>query len=157
MERLHPRIRLVWAAGALVSGLVLAAIVGALFYLALDWPLTDTLALGVGLVLFVFVVGAAYAVLRFRAWQFELQDDALYLERGVFTEVRTVLPYVRVQHVDTQRNPIERVLGLARVVVYTAGSRGADVTVPGLTVERATALREDLRTRANEHEGGDGV
>lgn len=157
MERLHPRIRLVWAAGAFVSGLFLGAIVAAICYLPLGWSLTDTLAVAGGLSLAVFTVGNAYAVLRFRAWRFELQDDALYLERGVLTEVRTVLPYVRVQHVDTQRNPMERVLGLARVVVYTAGSRGADVTVPGLTAERATELREDLRTRANEHEGGDGV
>lgn len=157
MERLHPRIRLVWAAGALVTGLVLGAIVGVVPILALDWTLQRGIGLGGAISLTVFLLGSGYAILRYRAWCFELQDDALYLERGVFTEVRTVLPYVRVQHVDTQRNPLERVLGLGRVVVYTAGSRGADVSVPGLTRERATDLREELRTRTGEHEGGDGV
>lgn len=157
MERLHSRIRLLWAAGALLTAVVLAALVTAIVVFALSWPLQEGLLLGGGVALVLFVVGVVFAVLRYRAWRFELQDDALYLERGVVTEIRTVLPYVRVQHVDTQRNPIERVLGLSRVVVYTAGSRGADVAVPGLTADRATALREDLRTRASEHDGGDGV
>lgn len=157
MERLHSRIRLVWAAGALLTAVIFAAIVAAILTYALGRPLETGLAAGGGIGLLLFVLGAVYALLRYRAWRFELQDDAIYLERGVITEIRTVLPYVRVQHVDTQRNPIERILGLSRVVVYTAGSRGADVAIPGLTADRATALREDLRTRASEHEGGDGV
>lgn len=157
MERLHPRIRLVWAVGAFITALVVAAVVAAVLAVALDWQIQTAVSVGGGLGFLLFVVGAVLAVLRYRAWRFELQDDALYLERGVITEIRTVLPYVRIQHVDTQRNPFERALGLSRVVVYTAGSRGADVSVPGLEVDRATALRENLRTRASEHEGGDGV
>ena len=157
MERLHSRIRLVWAAGALLTAAILAGILAAIVLFALSRPVQQGLAVGGGVGLVLFLVGAVYALLRYRAWRFELQDDALYLERGVVTEIRTVLPYVRVQHVDTQRNPVERALGLSRVVVYTAGSRGADVAIPGLTADRATALREDLRTRASEHEGGDGV
>ena len=157
MERLHSRIRLVWAAGALLTAVILAAIVTAVLAFILRRSMQQGLTIGGGVGLVLFVAGAAYALLRYRAWRFELQDDALYLERGVITEIRTVLPYVRVQHVDTQRNPVERALGLSRVVVYTAGSRGADVAIPGLTADRATALREDLRTRASEHEGGDGV
>jgi hypothetical protein len=157
MERLHPRIRVVWTVSALLSALVFGAIVAAVLTIPLDRPLTTAIAVGGGVGVLLLALGFAYAVLRYRAWRFELQADALYLERGVFTEVRTVMPFVRVQHVDTQRNPVERLLGLSRVVVYTAGSRGADVSIPGLTVERATDLREDLRTRASEHEGGDGV
>ena len=81
-----------------------------------------------------------------------MRDDDLYLERGVLTRVNTVVPFVRVQHVDTQRGPVERAVGLASVVVYTAGSRGADVTIPGLTPDRADALQEKLRRLAIESE-----
>lgn len=157
MERLDPRIRLLWAFGALLAGLLPGVGAGVVLIVGLNYPRLTGIAAGAGLATVIAILGIAYAILRYRAWRFELQDDALYLERGVLTEVRTVLPYVRVQHVDTQRNPIERVLGLSRVVVYTAGSRGADVSVPGLTVDRARDLREDLRRRTREHEGGDGV
>ena len=64
---------------------------------------------------------------------------------------------MRVQHIDTQRNPIERVFGLGRVVVYTAGSRGADVAIPGLTPDRASDLQHRLRTLVGESESEDAV
>jgi membrane protein YdbS with pleckstrin-like domain len=86
-----------------------------------------------------------------------VRDDAIYLERGVFTRVRTVVPFVRIQHVDSSRGPVERVVGLGRVVVYTAGSRGADVTVPGLTPSSADDLRERLKRLAIRAEGDDAV
>jgi membrane protein YdbS with pleckstrin-like domain len=100
----------------------------------------------------VVVFGVVFAVLRYRIWGYEVRDDSLYLRRGVLTRTTTSVPFVRVQHVDTRRGPIERTVGLASVVVYTAGSRGADITVPGLTPERATRLRERLRDLATESE-----
>jgi hypothetical protein len=33
--------------------------------------------------------------LRYRSWTYEVRDDAIYLERGVLTRVRTVVPFVR--------------------------------------------------------------
>ena len=159
LERLHPRVRLVWAGGA--------ALVGALVLLA-GW-LVDRFApallswLGPGgvvvlaLAVVVGVLGVLHAVARYRIWRFQLQEDALYLERGVITRVETAVPYVRVQHIDTQRGPVDRLAGLSSVVVYTAGSRGADVTVPGLAPDRARQLRDRLRELAVEAEPGDAV
>ena len=154
MESLDPRARTVWV--------VFEALVGLLvgfggtwlldrFVLRLDvWvgPLAATV---------LALCGAAYAVSRYRVWRFEVQDDAVYLERGVFTRVESVVPFVRIQNVDTRRGPVERLTGLSSVVVYTAGTRGADATLPGLTPERATALREQLRELAVESEYEDAL
>ena len=153
VERLHPRVRLVWALGGLVLGVVLL-VAGWLverFVFALPAWLAPAVATA------VFLLGLVLAVVRYRVWRFQLQDDALYLERGVFTRVETAVPYVRVQHIDTQRGPVDRLVGLSSVVVYTAGSRGADVTVPGLVPERARRLRDRLRELAVEAEPGDAV
>ncbi len=153
MERLDSRVRVVWAVGSLVTGLVLGTIVAAV----LAGTVPRLAPIGGGVTAVLGVVGLVLAVLRYRRWRFELQDDALYLERGVVTHVRTVVPFVRVQHVDTQRGPLERALGLSSVVVYTAGSRSADVTVPGLTTERADRLQARLRELAVETDPGDAV
>ena len=102
-------------------------------------------------------LGVVLAVLRYRVWRFEVREDSLYLERGVFTRVRTVVPFVRIQHVDTSRSPIERLIGLASTVVYTAGSRGADVSVPGLDQGDADDLRERLKRLAIRSESEDAV
>ncbi|MFB6093732.1 MAG: PH domain-containing protein [Halanaeroarchaeum sp.] len=153
MQRLDSRVRLVWAIAGLVSAVVLGGIAVALLAILLDWPIWPGIVLGV----LVAVIGVGYAVLRYRIWRFDVQEDALFLDRGVLTRIRTVVPYVRVQHVDTRRNPIERVAGLERVVVYTAGSRGADVAIPGLTPERASDLQHRLRSLVGESEAEDAV
>jgi membrane protein YdbS with pleckstrin-like domain len=152
MEALHSRIRLRWA----LSRFVLAAVVGAIVAVVLvqfDRPALYGVAPGA----LVFAIGLGHALLLYRSWGFELDADALELERGVLTQVETAVPFVRIQHVDTQRGPLDRLLGLSSVVVYTAGSRGADVTIPGLAPDRARDLRNRLRDLAIESEPEDAV
>lgn len=162
MERLNPRVRVVWVVAALVRALVLGVLLvgGALFVSRSgvwenepSWFLPGVVAVALAWGTFVTVV----AWLRYGVWRFEVQADGLYIERGVFTRVTTVVPFVRVQHVDSQRGPLERLVSLATVVVYTAGSRSADVAIPGLTPDRAEGLREELRRLAIESEGEDAV
>ena len=153
METLHPRIRLLWIARGALAAVVLGVVLTAID----QWQVTvPVVAIG-GVVALGLVTGTGYALRLYQVWQFELQDDALYLERGVVTFVETAVPFVRVQHVDTQFGPIERVLGLSSVVVYTAGSRNADVRIPGLTPDRARTLQNTLRELAVESEADDAV
>jgi len=147
METLHPRVRVGWVLGVLFA----SAVVGAVLRVA-DRLLGPDLGPLWLVAVPLAILGVVHAVFRYRRWGFEVGEDALYLERGVVTEVATSVPFVRVQHVDTQRGPLDRLLGLASVVVYTAGSRGADVSIPGLRPERATELRERLRDLAEEGE-----
>ncbi len=153
METLHPRIMIVWIVQAVIVGLVLGAVVGALDYFVLEigWWLGPVAFVLAG----VLLVG--HAILRYRIWRYEVREDELYLERGVIVRVKTIVPYVRIQHVDSRRGPIERLLSLATTVVYTAGSRGADVTIPGLTTNRSEALQDELKELAIESEGEDAV
>lgn len=150
---LDPRIRTVWVIQSGISAAILGVVA------AIAFALLPVGGAWVGSAVFtgLFLVGVAFAVLRYRSWSYEVREDSLYLERGVLTRVKTVAPYVRIQHVDARRSPIERVFGLATTVVYTAGSRGADVSIPGLTPERAEDLQERLKQLAIAAEGEDAV
>ncbi|WP_226006487.1 PH domain-containing protein [Natrinema salinisoli] len=162
MERLTPRVRVVWlglalARAAIFGGIIVGAAIGLtrtdFWESAPDVLVPAAVSIAVGLAfLRVFVAWRRYGV-----WRFELRDDDLYIERGVFTRVKTVVPYVRVQHVDSRRSPLERTTGLATVVIYTAGSRSSDVSIPGLTPTRAEDLQESLRELAIESAGEDAV
>ncbi|UTF53082.1 PH domain-containing protein [Natronosalvus rutilus] len=162
MERLEPRIRWVWIVAAVVRTVILGTVLGGLLValqarevLAIG---TDRILLGtVVLVILVSLVRTAVAWRRYAVFGFTLRDQSLYIERGVFTRIKTVVPYVRVQHVDSRRSPLERALGLGTLVVYTAGSRNADVAIPGLTPDRAEALQERLRELTIETNGEDAV
>lgn len=152
MNRLHPRIQAIWVLRAIIlSSLLGAAVGGATFFLGLPWWLAPLVFGG------MLLITIPLAVARYRRWGYEIREDALYLERGVITQVRTVVPFVRIQHVDSRRSPVERAIGLASTVVYTAGSRGADVRVPGLTHEGAQSLQERLKRKAILTEAEDAV
>jgi membrane protein YdbS with pleckstrin-like domain len=150
---LDPTIQVVRLLQAVVPSLVLGGLVAVAFvFLPFGRP-----AIGGGVSLVVFGLAALLAVLRYRSWAYEVRADSLYLQRGVITRVSTVVPYVRIQHVDARRGPVERGFGLATTVVYTAGSRGADVSIPGLSPERAADLQARLKQLAIAAEGEDAV
>jgi membrane protein YdbS with pleckstrin-like domain len=151
-RKLGSQVRYVWLLQTLISAVVFGLLTGVPALLVFD-----QLLVGPAVFAFFLLVGGALAFLRYRRWSYEVREDSLFLERGVVTQTRTVVPYVRIQHVDASRGPVERAFGLATAVVYTAGSRGADVSIPGLTPERADDLQDRLKRLAIAAEGEDAV
>ncbi len=149
MRRLEKKIRSVWIAVSTVIGLIIGAVIGTGFYIYSN----SVAVFAVVAFLPVFLL-VCYAVLRYRNWGFELKEDYLYIEHGVLKKVYSMVPYVRVQHIDTDRGPIERILGLSTLRVYTAGSKGADIKIPGLDREEAAELQKKLRDSAIRSEKG---
>ncbi len=149
---LSPDVRLLWGIKATALLVLLGVVVGTVMVGVGVHP-AFALLVGVTLV----VAGAVWVLLHYRRWVYQIRADTIYLERGVFTHVRTLVPYVRIQHVDTSRGPLERALGLSTLVVYTAGSRGADVSIPGLTPEQARDLQQRVKELAIEAEGDDAL
>lgn len=76
---------------------------------------------------------------------YRLDEDGLWIARGVVWRRVTHVPRSRVQHTDVSQGPLERKYGLGTLVVYTAGTDHARVALPGLAWEMATALRDELR------------
>jgi uncharacterized protein len=146
MGRLEPTVKRVWRAhGALwwvPIGLgALAYDVVHLFRPGVPFPFAATVAVA----LVATVIVGALPALRFRFWRYAATEEALFVEYGWFTRVRTVVPLRRIQHIDVAESLFEREEGLARLVVHTAGTRNNTVVVPGLLRERAEALRDAMR------------
>jgi membrane protein YdbS with pleckstrin-like domain len=90
---------------------------------------------------------------RHRYWRYHVAADALELRHGVLKRVHSAIPYFRVQHIDVAQGPVERAVGLARLIVHTA-SAGTDATIPGIAAGDAEGLRRLILTRAG---SGDAV
>ncbi|MBX3461931.1 MAG: PH domain-containing protein [Planctomycetes bacterium] len=82
--------------------------------------------------------------LAYARWRFGFLGDLLLLRYGIlFVEERAV-PVRRMQHVDLVRGPLERLFGLATLVVFTAGNEGSAFRVPGLALAQAQELRDHI-------------
>lgn len=147
MNRLHPQIVLAWRLSGLLTALLVTAIVAALDSLVLA-PQGLTLIAPTVIVGLTAIIGITLALiwpgLRYRHWRWQIESDRVLIERGVLWRSRSLIPRVRIQHVDTRTSPLQRWLGLSSLIIYTAGTRGADVEIPGLTADDAEALREEL-------------
>jgi membrane protein YdbS with pleckstrin-like domain len=109
-------------AGELPPGAFLAPVLLAVLYLLIRVPLR-----------------------RYQARGYQLGADRLRVVRGLLFHSDTVVPFGRVQHIDVHQGPLERAYGLATLVLHTAGTHNASVTLPGLAHGDAVAMREDIR------------
>lgn len=138
---LDPRVRLVWW----ISGAIMLAILLAIALLAGMLLLDGTRRLLPAFVV-LLAVGTPVAVIppvRYRRWRFALREHDLWIRSGVLWLNTSVIPYARLQFVDTTQGPLDRVFGLAQLVVHTAAP-GTSGRLPGLALDDAEALREKL-------------
>ena len=84
---------------------------------------------------------------RYRSWGYEVEDDELHIQHGLWTRVRTIVPFGRVQHIDVAQGPIERQFGVGRLILHTAGTRSSAVGLPGLETGEAERIRDVIRSR----------
>ncbi len=84
---------------------------------------------------------------RFARWGYQLDAERLRVVRGYWFHVDTIVPFVRVQHIDVSQGPVERLCGVSTLTVHTAGTFNSVVDLPGLEPERAAAMRDAIRDR----------
>lgn len=139
---LDPRVVRLWRVTTGISTLIWTLLaIGAFAVIGVPrelWTIVAVLLAG-GL-----ISAVAIAPRRYRAWTFLVDPMNVRLRSGVMWRKDSVVPHGRIQHVDTTQGPIERALGLATVVIFTAGSVGGALSIPGLAHEQAEALRDQL-------------
>jgi uncharacterized protein len=149
--RVSPRAPMIWAVGAVVRGLFVAA---ALFVASVVAELF-TVPTWVWVAYAVAAIGyaAVMPVYRYRVHRWESTDTAVYTQRGWLSRERRIAPMSRVQTVDFDQTAVSRLFGLANVTVTTASAAGP-LRIEGLDTRTAERLVDEL-TRRTEAEAGD--
>ncbi len=84
---------------------------------------------------------------RWRRWGYAFTGTELHVEHGLFTRVHTIVPVLRVQHIDVQQDVLERLFKVATLVLHTAGTDDNVVILPGIARATAEAIRDTIRER----------
>jgi uncharacterized protein len=142
-NRLPSQARLLFAARSLgwAAPLVLVAFTGAGALEGTDAPGWLPTAIRVAATLIALAGLVVEPQRRWRNWRYELRDEEIDLSRGVFVITRTLIPTIRVQHVDTQRTWLADQLGLRAVVIHTAGGSHR---IPALAPDTAAEIRDRI-------------
>ena len=84
---------------------------------------------------------------RYRSWGYKLDEEELHIQQGIWTRVRTIVPFGRVQHIDVAQGPLERKFGVGTLILHTAGTRNSAVGLPGLEFGEAGRIRDLIRSK----------
>jgi uncharacterized protein len=104
-----------------------------------------------GLVPLLVLLAGLWLVLgagrRWRHWGYAFTGGELHVARGWLTRVHTIVPVLRVQHIDVTQGPIERMFGVSQLVLHTAGTDNSMVALPGIARATAEEIRDAIRAR----------
>ncbi|MDQ0427422.1 membrane protein YdbS with pleckstrin-like domain [Planomicrobium stackebrandtii] len=134
-----------WRREELISNLIAFVVLAVLFYL--DWRFDWYNWIGwilIGLAI-IFLIGLVWSVLSppltFKSWRYDLDEEFLYLQFGIWNRTEQLVPMTKIQAVSLTQGPLMRKYKLASLSVETMGSSHA---IPALPKETAAELRERI-------------
>ena len=86
----------------------------------------------------------------FRHKAYAVRERDVIYQSGWLLQTTKVCPFSRVQNCSIGSGPLERKYGLASLTLYTAGTEGADMRIPGLLHEEAERLRQFILNKVDE-------
>ena len=118
--------------------------------------------IALGLVVLISVLLWLWALGTHHFFRYELRNEGLRKESGIIWKTYSTIPYSRIQNIDIKRGLFDRIFGLSRLLVQTAGSGNphygyAEGIFPGLTAETAEKLRDDIIKRVNTSKTSQGL
>ncbi|MGG0717838.1 PH domain-containing protein [Robertmurraya massiliosenegalensis] len=139
-KRISERALPVWRITGAIYSFFMLLLCGGITGLTIsfDWP-KWIIAIAVFIFLiFSYLIIFMFPTLRWKRWRYEVREQEIELQQGIIIVRRTLVPMIRVQHVDTQQGPILRKYKLATVNISTAATTHE---IPALELEEAEELR----------------
>lgn len=143
-ETLDPNAKKVWQINGLITFFIFILISIAFFiarYFVFEAPMFIGFIL-IGVSVFIaFLQIIIIPPIRMIYWGYEIKDEEIDIQYGIFVIKRSLIPMQRIQHVDTEHGPIMRLFNLATLSVSTAGTTHK---IPALQYETAVTLRKQI-------------
>jgi membrane protein YdbS with pleckstrin-like domain len=142
-QQLNDRVLKVWLVeGIIHSTMIWLLVVGlAVLTIILDLPWYFLAIAIIFVLLYTWFFVFLFPKLRWRRWRYDIHEHEIDLLRGVVFTTRTIIPMVRIQHVNTKQGPILRRHELASITFSTAAGTHE---IPGLSTETADQVRERI-------------
>ena len=139
-EKLDEAALRVWRTAGWFTAAICAAVVGAVLWLTIrfDWPVWIVSLLALAAAALAWLEIAVVPKVRMARFRYAIREDEIDLLHGILVRKRTLIPMVKIQHVDTKQGPILRRFGLLAVTFSTAAGNHE---IPALNAARAEEVQ----------------
>ncbi|MGE7666317.1 PH domain-containing protein [Ureibacillus composti] len=132
----------VWRLYGLFNTLLVLIITGIISFLTYKFEGPSLIYLIVALIVLLVLIGSIWIPkIRWNHWRYEVREHEIEIQNGLFIVKRTLIPMVRVQHVDTAQGPILKKYDLSNISISTAATTHI---IPMLITEDADRLRSRI-------------
>jgi len=84
---------------------------------------------------------------RFHRYRYCINEECIDIQEGYLFVKRSIVPIERLHKLEMQKGPIDRICGVAKLIVTTAGG---DVTLRFVDDNKAEQISEILKKRINQ-------
>lgn len=103
-----------------------------------DWPKWIAIVLSLLWVMESYFIIFFTPKLRWKIWRYEVREQEIEIQHGLWVITKTLIPMIRVQHVDYTQGPLLKKYHLATVQISTAATVHE---IPALDEAEAEELR----------------
>lgn len=93
----------------------------------------------------VLVFAVLYGILAWYRHTYWVMGDELRVEQGILSRRQRIIPIERIQAVDISHGVLQRLLGVVKVEIQTAGGTSPEVVLTAVSARAAEELRLALR------------
>lgn len=87
---------------------------------------------------------SVYPTKKYQRTKWRFDEQGLYIQQGIWWRKQYAVPRSRVQHIDVTQGPLQRNYNIAQLILHTAGTMNASVSLTGLSHEKAVEIRDEL-------------
>ena len=137
MAKLSPKAKLKWALNYILIVLVIliisyfgATIIEELLSLKEGILFNSVLLLSI-LILIPYLL---YIEVKYRRFRYSLGDKEIMIKKGIINISEVVVPYERIQNINSEIDLVSNILGIATIKIETAGSKvdESEIELPGI-------------------------
>lgn len=147
-EKLNSKARSLMIVSEIISCAIATAVIFAVWFFIkdIDMPFSANLIWIICAV--IWVVGITAPFVRCERYRYRFTDEEIDVKEGFIFITRDIVPIERLHKVAMQSGPLDRMFGLSKVIVTTAGG---DVTIRFLENKKAEDIVETLKKRINSY------
>ncbi len=83
---------------------------------------------------------------------YAIREKDLIYKSGIISITTSVIPFSRIQHITLNEGVFSRMFQLASLHIFTAGGISGNIVIPGLDIELARSIKEELSKQINHQE-----
>lgn len=102
----------------------------------------------------ILLLSAFVCFVEWKSFQFKgfaLRDHDIAFREGWMWKSTIIVPYNRVQHIEVNQGPIDKLFDLASINIFTAGGSSSDLEISGLSPDQAANIKSFIISKTNKN------